>query len=438
MLSQISKRRKFVTDASSQCSTCSLYDLLPGGILKEVASFLEAPSRVLFAIAITPPSSPYDIVLARCRPRVSRSSIEGNDWHTLDFGDIEKELAAKLTDDDISQVLLHIDAAHKVKRLRLTNCINISGSGLAPLRYSTSIEQIDLSLVGAHQLSQLNPTPPLSCDLVLPILESIISHERNSLINLLFPHDWRRKEPVDTRFKEFLERYDSMLEIRLTNTACCGNDLITYELISFDDEDYGVQYHTCSLCAKNYCYDCTDEYGNKLLHFCSTCERNYCSSCASKNACSACYAFLCEDCIPHTACAERYCMNVICNECLLSNKCGECKKRWCITCSDCLQCEDCLVERCCAECSEKEGVNGVHECYDNYCRSTLCDKCRMKQCQSGENNCKECVNTISSVLLAETKKLQEEVKSLKDRNKLMGDEMKGLKEEMRVIGMMAS
>eukprot|EP00985_Skeletonema_marinoi_P012276 scaffold5893_cov106-Skeletonema_marinoi.AAC.7 len=128
-------------------------------------------------------------------------------------------------------------------------------------------------------------------------------------------------------------------------------------------------------------------------------------------------------------------VNVICNECLLSNKCGECNKRWCITCSDCLQCENCLVERCCAECSEKEGVNGVHECYDNYCRSTLCDKCRMKQCQSGESNCKECVNMISSVLLAETKKLQEEVKSLRDRNKLMvmGDEMQGLKEEMRVL-----
>eukprot|EP00984_Skeletonema_dohrnii_P020807 scaffold10223_cov96-Skeletonema_dohrnii-CCMP3373.AAC.15 len=78
MISKSSKRRK-------TAATCPLYDLLPGGILKEVAKFLAPTSRVLFAIAITPPSSPYDIVLARCRARVSRSSIEGNDWHTLDF-----------------------------------------------------------------------------------------------------------------------------------------------------------------------------------------------------------------------------------------------------------------------------------------------------------------------------------------------------------------
>eukprot|EP00985_Skeletonema_marinoi_P013819 scaffold6904_cov140-Skeletonema_marinoi.AAC.1 len=113
MISQSSKRRNTAANASSQGITCPhIYDLLPGGILKEVASFLEAPSRVLFAIAITPtPSSPYDIIMARCR--LSRSSIAGNGWHTLDFGDIEKELAAKLTDDDISQVLLHIDAANR-------------------------------------------------------------------------------------------------------------------------------------------------------------------------------------------------------------------------------------------------------------------------------------------------------------------------------------
>jgi len=136
ILSKSSKRRK------TAVTTYPLYDILPGGILKEVAKFLAPTSRILFAVAITPPSSPYDIVLARCRPRVSRSSIAGNNWHTLDFGDIEKDLAAKLTDDDLSQILLYIDAAHKVKRLRLTNCINISGSGLAPLRYSTSLSKL--------------------------------------------------------------------------------------------------------------------------------------------------------------------------------------------------------------------------------------------------------------------------------------------------------
>ena len=129
MISNHSKRRKIAGDAPLQATTCPIYNLFPAGVLKEVANFLEAPSRVLFAIAVEPPSSPYDKILARCQPRkLSRSSITSNlDWHTLDFGDIEKDLAARLTDEDIRKVLLHIDAAHKVKRLRLANCTSITG-----------------------------------------------------------------------------------------------------------------------------------------------------------------------------------------------------------------------------------------------------------------------------------------------------------------------
>jgi predicted nuclease with TOPRIM domain len=41
----------------------------------------------------------------------------------------------------------------------------------------------------------------------------------------------------------------------------------------------------------------------------------------------------------------------------------------------------------------------------------------MKQCQSGGDDCKECARIISPLLLEENKKLQEELKSLRDRNK---------------------
>eukprot|EP00984_Skeletonema_dohrnii_P010728 scaffold4209_cov121-Skeletonema_dohrnii-CCMP3373.AAC.1 len=429
MISNRSKRRKTAANASSQGITCPhIYDLLPGGILKEVASFLAPTSRALFAVAITPtPSSPYDIILARCRPRVSRSSIAGSDWHTLDFGDIEKELAAKLTDDDISQVLLHIDAGNKVKRLRLTNCINISGSGLAPLLGCTSIEQIDLSLVEAHQLPQLDPAPQLSCGQVFPILESIINQERNSLKHLQFPHVWRDKKHysysysyLDFRFLQFLERYDGMLENSLT--ACCGTRLdLADGLIFFGDEDFGVQDHTCSECIKNYCYKCTDEYGNKLVHFCHTCERNYCTTCTAMVECSSCAEYVCVDCAPLNDCANPSCTNINCKGC--RSECEVCNKKWCHNCEDCPFCENCYEVGCCFECSDKEGVNGVYWC--DICESYSCDKCRVKQCQSGGNNCKECARIISPLLLEENKKLQEELKSLKDRNK----EVKTLVEE---------
>jgi len=237
-----SKRRKTAADASPQGNTCPFYNVLPEGILEEVAKFLAPTSRILFAAAVTPtPRSPYGIILARNRPNVGHSLIASNDWHTLDFGDIEKELAAKLSDDDISEALLHIDAANKVKRLRLTNCTSITGACLSPLLGCTSIEQIDLSLVGAHQPTQEDYLMHhLSCDLVLPILDSIISQERCSLKHLRFPDDWRYEDdPDDPRFLEFLVRYNAMLENNLT--ACCGTRL-DHGIISFDDCELGLGF----------------------------------------------------------------------------------------------------------------------------------------------------------------------------------------------------
>ena len=70
----------------------------------------------------------------------------------MDFGDIEKELAVKLTDDDIKGVLLSINSINNLMTLRLTNLLSITGVGLEPLRGSTMIEKIDLSLVGDHRV----------------------------------------------------------------------------------------------------------------------------------------------------------------------------------------------------------------------------------------------------------------------------------------------
>ncbi len=86
--------------------------------------------------------------MARSRSKKQKSpSIAGTDWATLDFGQIEKELAAKLSDEDVRDALLHINAGNKLKILLLTNCTNITGAGTRPLYGSTTIEQLDLSLV---------------------------------------------------------------------------------------------------------------------------------------------------------------------------------------------------------------------------------------------------------------------------------------------------
>ena len=132
----IKQRRISATDCSPQSISC-ITDL-PSGILAHAASFLAEPSKALFAIALDKNSA--------ASPNERSAAIVGSHWDTLDFGEIEKELAIKLIDDDIEKVLQCIDAVNKVKRLKLTNCVNITGVGLVPLCGSAIINQIDLSL----------------------------------------------------------------------------------------------------------------------------------------------------------------------------------------------------------------------------------------------------------------------------------------------------
>ena len=82
-----------------------------------------------------------------------------------------------------------------MKRLKLANCVNITGAGLEPLRGSLIIEQIDLSLVEEHQRPKINPEPQISWGHVLPILDSIIEREGCSLMHLQFPSVWRDEPP---------------------------------------------------------------------------------------------------------------------------------------------------------------------------------------------------------------------------------------------------
>lgn len=151
------KRRRVSADLSAgtdpTAPTMIHLSALPIGVLSHVSSFLAAPSRALFAATLFGNDENND----------NRSKIAGNDWDTLDFGDIEAALAAKLSDDHLNAMLRCIDAVRKVKKLRLTNCMTISGAGLEPLRGSDVIERIDLRIYGWE--------PAISCDFMLPILD---------------------------------------------------------------------------------------------------------------------------------------------------------------------------------------------------------------------------------------------------------------------------
>ena len=128
-----------MTSNNSQHRTTICLSGLPIGALAHTASYLAVPSRALLAVALD------------SREEGSNSAVAGKAVDTLDFGDIEKDLAAKLSDEDIRDVLVSTNAVNKLKKLRLANCTNITGAGLEPLRGSSVIEFIDLSLAGDHE-----------------------------------------------------------------------------------------------------------------------------------------------------------------------------------------------------------------------------------------------------------------------------------------------
>ena len=98
-------------------------------------------------------------------------------------------------------LLICTDAVHHLKTLKLTNCLGVTGVGLSPLVGSTVLESIDLSLVGDNKSPTIDPVPPISAEVVVPILESIIDTEESELEQVTLPKKWRiEKSDILTNF----------------------------------------------------------------------------------------------------------------------------------------------------------------------------------------------------------------------------------------------
>jgi len=166
-----SKRRKTAATATN----IRINDL-PDGILTNVATYLAVPSVVMFAIAVTQDgASQTQTSNAIMSAATSNEDEQQQQLTVFDFGDIDKTLAAKLTDDHITTILKFIDAsAANLKTLKLAGCVNITGSCLDTIRSSTVLEQLDISLVRMQENPVLDPEPLLSESIVIPILDSIM------------------------------------------------------------------------------------------------------------------------------------------------------------------------------------------------------------------------------------------------------------------------
>ena len=342
---------------------------LPDGILAHAASFLASPQKALFGLSMTASSESWtnnNFSIVREHQQSTAAILKSEEWDVLDFEDIEKSLAVKLTDDDISALLMFISAKQKLRKLKLSGCINVTGRAIEVLRGSSIIEYIDLSLVKEYESPKLDPEPMISEELVLPILDSIVSVNGSSLKMIVFPKNWRTAKT--TELTQFLTNYNQLLHRRVSKCTRCevvfDAETREWDMAVSDINNthlFGKPSYCCYKCFGYFCYDC-DDIGPGPLNCCEICEREYCVDCATVSNCDKCNKSRCNGCsssgveICH-ACEESFCYAcspestanicacadtgvVYCSSCFPAA--SQCTKKGCnkVHCGDCELCDD--------------------------------------------------------------------------------------------------
>lgn len=286
---------------------------VPDEALAAVSSFLPKPSRALFAVAMT------KTLTTACHVQAILGRLVDN-WTTLNFGDVDRSLASRLNDDDMLAVLTCIDARNRLWTLKLTGCFNLTGAGLEPLRDSTVLAQIDLSIVNPlKRIDERRIPVSLSENYVIPILRSIIVTDDSSFKHLQLPKHFRMNQ--SRLLEEFIDDVNEILEEEGDICSKCqvgawGNADGGGNAWIIDDEHtphYGLQNYTCFKCTNHFCteYDCVVR--------CIGCDKLYCTDCVTFFECGSCSDKLCSECIEIRKCD--ICGQKVCDECFDRGRC---------------------------------------------------------------------------------------------------------------------
>lgn len=392
---------------------------LPDAILADVAAYLSQPSRAMLAVAVTAPSASWRRLHWKLQQTTKTKAILSlpSEWDVLDFEDVEKSLASKLSDDDVGGILACIDATNYLKSLKLAGCVNITGYGLEPLRHS-SIQHIDLSLVKQHENPFLESEPMLSEEAVVPILENIIDH--NSLTFLMLPKVWRERQLE--LLGSFLEHYMEILDSSRLKCSNCEDCMPGYgpELIPDHGIFFGLQNCICYICKIIFCYQCVVEVDDgedaECLKFCGSCERDYCMYCIRVINCGECGKGVCTGCGTIEECSGYDCEVKFCHDCSPAHTCACESETLCKTCAPSFpnyyQCEaDGCSKAHCSNCLHDKTTPIVDNCDD--CERKLCTPCRVLECSEKgfqvESGCCEGCLKESMLKLRETSKKLTEV-----------------------------
>jgi len=378
---------------------------LPEGIFEHVAKYLAAPSILCAAVAFTASSMQfYSMSNRKDMSSQSKVLLSTGTRNVLDFGDVEDDsLASKISDADLAAMLVCINAVSNIKTLRLTGCVSINGQGLAPLRGSAVLKEIDLSLVRRKKSPIITPAPNILEEDVLPILDSIINTEGNALEILTLPKTWRNRQLLITN--QFLERFNNKLEARRHTCSRCTvlcHETGTGFSITGSWWKYGVQNFSCNECRLNFCHDCETITGGPYVSCCTVCEAEYCHQCNPMKFCDVCERDICNSCSTVVDCEE--CGTPFCDACAPKFGCGCSSGNLCMGCVSCSYCGDQFCDNCspvnmcecwdgprCEDCAVRAGKP---DCCGETIAATACEECiGFVQCEGcPKSNCLRCIN----------------------------------------------
>ena len=398
---------------------------LPDTVLAFVATFLPKLSQAVFAVAMEAPSSAWKAYNLQRQPSVpSNASIPLNpaeEWASLDFEDIDKSLAAKLTDDDLGSILIFTDAANRLERLKLTGLLNITGTGLEPLRGSVVLRQIDLSLL------KLNETPSsglaniigyghdislasqISEEVTLPILDSIVNKDGNKLKHMSLPSKWYHNGHRSQLLDQFMTSFNNRLSSRPFECKGCDDPETCLE------SEGGPWFHinssqefTCYTCLNSVCNN-----SNAKLRMCNQCEKRFCSNCDPREMCGYCAECYCKTCSCMALTQCDFCEDRFCGDC--HDSCDCCSKGTCHRChsavaSPVYECHgrDCNKQNC-PDCEDPENVHNCRDCEKSYCFDCLCSD-HQESLANGTKFCNNCAGRVVTQLLEDKGRLINKLK----------------------------
>ena len=286
-------------------NTLTINDL-PIGFLVDVSSYLCKPSRAIFAVAISGSSSSQKKVEQSISDS-SKAIIAASDWDTLDFADIEKNLAERLIDDDLYAILCI--AIQNLRILKLTYCTNIIGHGLKPLQSSNVLELIDLSLIGKYERQwTVSEDLMLSQRVVLPIFST--NNIRRTLKYVQFPHNWHVDQSA--MYLQFKRSFVNDFQERNHTCSHCNRNVNEQAEEIFN----GHQHNVCYSCLKVICDDCERDDGLAYLVKCYNCRKHYCAACTKFVSCRSCGFYICSGCkMTCQGCENDFCQQSCLSDC---------------------------------------------------------------------------------------------------------------------------